>query len=213
MRKTSKKSTNTGVKKAEKAYGMASGKTVITIDPNRLISWSPLKPYPGPQGSRIFPMEFQAYVASPTTDGAGVLQYNKQITAALFPQMVVEATRFKKARLRELMFVLQPKKGMNVDGSCAAYFNYASDSAVPPSLADVAKREGVKLGMVPFKKYTLRWRIQDNKDTEFAAASNATQFNTTNTHWLKIYGDGLPVSTQLWDLYAYAIIEFTEYFN
>lgn len=164
--------------------------------------------YKGPQGSYIFPIQFQTLHKSVASNGAGVISEVVQIKGDIWSQINIEKDRFKKCRLRQCAFELVPKVGFNTNGLCTQFFEYSGDSAATTLVAASKKQQNVP-DVVPFKPYIFHWRLQDNKDTEFVNSAADVVFNSTG-HYFKMIGEGFPLSTSVWDLYAYCIVDFTE---
>lgn len=208
MKKTSKPSGNSS--KADRAFGLTTGSR-LRATKGHVVTWQPLPMYKGPQGSYIYPMQFQAMIGEIACDGSGNLSYSRQIKGDIWPQIALEAQRFRRCRLRQCMFELLPKVGLNTNGTATQLFNYSGVSTVPTMAAAAEMQQSVP-EIVPYKSYTFHWRAQDNKDSEFVPAVAAVVFNPTG-HYFILTGSGLGISTKMWDLYASAVVDFTEMYS
>lgn len=209
MKKVSGKSR--GGSQTDKSFGLTRG-IRLRMTGGKIIAWQPLPMYKGPQGSLIFPMMFQTMVTSISPDGAGNVGYVLQITGSIWSQIGIEATRFKRCRLRQCAFELLPKVGYNTNGSAIQLFNYSGDNTALTGAAGMTTASKVEQSVpdvLPFKAHFFVWRAQDNKDSEFVAATSTVVFNPTG-HYFKLAGSGFPASNALWDLYAYCVVDFTE---
>lgn len=212
MRKASPKS-GAG-SKTDKAFGETRG-TRLTATGGKIITWRPLPMYKGPQGSLIFPMQFQVLQQTVSSDSSGEISLVLPLNSNIWSQIAIEATRFKRMRLRAAAFELLPKVGFNTNGTAIQYWNYSGDATAPVAgsagMTAASKIEQNIPDIVPFKAHLFQWRLQDNKDVEFITAASAVLFNSTG-HYFKLKGTGFPASNAIWDLYAYAIVDFTENF-